>query len=57
MTYIALIQKRGDFGNRSYMVSQYGETEEQFKQRVHSCYEKPYDVPYWDIEIYEANPI
>lgn len=52
-TYIALIQKRGEFGNRSYIISPKGETKKSFLERIKNSYIYPYDTPYWEIEIYE----
>ena len=55
--YIALIQKRTEYGNRSFMVSTNNETKEEFTKRVKNCYITPYlntDTPYyWEVEIYE----
>lgn len=50
--YIALIVKRNDCSNKHYMVSTSNESKERFIERVHNCYVKPYDIPYYDIEIY-----
>lgn len=55
--YVALIQKRTDFGNRHYAYSVEGETEESFVKRIKNCYINPYkntDTPYyWEVSIYE----
>lgn len=57
MKYIALIQKRGEFGNRHYSFSIENETKERFIERMENAYIKPYlntDTPhYWELEIYE----
>lgn len=57
MIYIALIQKRTEFGNRHWVKSTPEETKERFIERISNCYIKPYDIPYWDVEIFEANEI
>ena len=55
--YIALIQKRTDYGIRHFIYSAPEETEESFAQRIKRCYIDPYkntDTPYyWEVEIYE----
>ena len=53
MKYVALIQKRGEFGNRHYSISDGTETKERFIERMKNAYIKPYETPYWELEIYE----
>jgi hypothetical protein len=53
MKYVALIQKRNEFGNRHYSISDGTETKERFIERMENAYIKPYKTPYWDLEIYE----
>lgn len=57
MRYIALIQKRGEYGNRHFSISSQNETKERFIERMKNCYITPYlntDTPnYWELEIYE----
>lgn len=53
MRYVALIAKRHDSSSRHFTRSTYGETKERFVERVKNCYVRPYDVPYWDVEIFE----
>lgn len=59
--YVALIQKRTEFGNRHFMISNHNETKSRFTERVNNCYIKPYentDTPhYWEVEIYELGEI
>jgi len=54
--YVALIQKRNEYGNRHFVISQ-NETKERFIERMKNCYITPYlntDTPhYWEVEIYE----
>lgn len=57
MKYIALIQKRGDHDNKSYLLSDSSETKEEFVERVKNCYIRPYfntSTPYyWKVDVYE----
>ena len=53
MRYVALISKRSDSSSKHYMLSLCGESKEGFTKRVADCYIKPYDIPYWDVEVYE----
>lgn len=51
MRYIALIQKRGEYGNRHFVFSD-GETKERFIERMINCYIKNARNE-WELEIYE----
>lgn len=53
MRYVALISKRSDSSSRYFTRSAYAETKERFVERITKCYIKPYDIPYWDVEIFE----
>lgn len=57
MRYVALIQKRNEFGYRHYAISDSSETKENFIKRMKNCYITPYlntNTPhYWEVEIYE----
>ena len=53
MRYVALIVRRSDWSSKNWMSSQGGESKERFVERVKNCYIKPYDIPYWDVEVYE----
>lgn len=53
MKYVALIQKRNEFGNRHFSISTENETKEHFIERMENAYIKPYETPYWELEIYE----
>lgn len=61
MRYVALIQKRGDYGNRHFVKSDYGEAKERFIERIKNCYIKPYistETPhYWEVEFYSIESI
>ena len=50
--YIALIVKRNDYSNKHYALSTSNESKERFIERMHNCYVKPYDIPYYSVEIY-----
>lgn len=53
MRYVALISQKRDPSSKHYMLSQSGESEERFVERVKNCYIKPYDIPYWNVEVYK----
>ena len=50
--YIALIQKRNEYGNRHYSISDGTETKEHFVERMKNCYIKNARNE-WELEIYE----
>ena len=52
MKYVALIQKRNEFGNRHYSISDGTETKERFIERIKNAYIN-HSQNYWDVEIYE----
>lgn len=52
MKYVALIQKRNEFGNRHYSISDGTETKEHFIERMENAYIKN-SRNYWELEIYE----
>lgn len=49
--YVALIQKRNEYGNRHFVISQ-NETKERFIERMKNCYIKN-ACNEWELEIYE----
>ena len=53
--YIALVVKRNDF-IKHYVLSTPNESKESFINRVRNCYIKPYDIPYFDVEVFELGP-
>lgn len=53
MKYVALIQKRNEYGNRHFSVSVENETKESFIERLKNIYINPYETPYWELEIFE----
>jgi len=52
MKYVALIQKRTEYGNRHFSISDGNETKERFIERMENAYVK-YSRNYWELEIYE----
>lgn len=52
MRYVALIQKRNEFGNRHYVTSDGSETKESFIERMKNSYIENARID-WELEIYE----
>ena len=49
--YIATIENLKN-GNKTYTIST-NESKERFIERMENCYKKPYEIPYFHIDIYE----
>lgn len=52
-TIVALIQKRGDFGNRHFVTRTGSESAHDFKVRMEKCY----PFPTWEIDFVHAHSI